>query len=130
MSQYVFEVGQVALVRYKVAGPAVWHERLVVGLVSGVDHTYCVVTPDGDEYDEELVGTNVDLQGIFCSDGLGCRVERVSRSTYIHGFDLPSLDQLKGWIRNAAVRLGQNLPDHCWCCGHAWRPASDFLVGA
>ena len=50
------------LVRYDVAGPELWHERLVVAHIQNDD--YVVVTPDQDVHYEELSLFNDDLIGI------------------------------------------------------------------
>ncbi len=48
--------GQFALARYNVGGRAVYHSRLIVAVDPGGPDTSCyILTPDGDEYVEELV---------------------------------------------------------------------------
>lgn len=50
------------LLQYDVAGPVLWHERLVLAHIQNED--YIVATPDQDVHYEELSLLNADLRGI------------------------------------------------------------------
>ena len=50
------------LLQYDVAGPVLWHERLVLAHIQNEDSI--VATPDQDVHYEELSLLNADLRGI------------------------------------------------------------------
>lgn len=59
-----------ASVLYNVPGPAVWHQRYLIGRVVSLGSepsakdTWMVATPDADIYEEDLGGTSVDMQAV------------------------------------------------------------------
>ncbi|CAE8626360.1 unnamed protein product [Polarella glacialis] len=59
--------GHVVLVRYH--GAQMWHERLLLAVVSGPE--FVVVTPTWDYFAEEIAMTNPDLSGLtqYLPDG-------------------------------------------------------------
>jgi hypothetical protein len=54
--------GRQALLQYSVAGPPLWHERLVCDHIAADD--YVIITPDKDVYVETLSILNPDLSGL------------------------------------------------------------------
>ena len=62
--------GTYAFVQYNdPADNGLWHERLILGWVSGSE--YIVMTPDGDVFIEQLDSANADLSGIRFSPSSG-----------------------------------------------------------
>ena len=59
--------GSFHVVRYRVGGPALWHERLCLGTVGGFAY---ILTPDGDDYDEPII-VGPDVRGVLQLAGQG-----------------------------------------------------------
>ena len=94
-----------ALVRYRGAVPAIFHQRLICCLTS-VGHG--IVTPDGDEYAENYSRDNADLQDVrFLS-----RQQEVPNDLNVLDLylfrDQLSDEQVAERQRSVRDRLGQN----------------------
>jgi hypothetical protein len=79
---------------------------------------YHIVTPDHDEYIEELRVSNPDLKDIVAAKGLNDRPGKIGRAV-IHSFTTVALTdsgnlfdsaKLEQWIHNASVLEGQRMP--------------------
>lgn len=102
-------LGEVWLVRYNVGGRVIYHERLVVGDAPQHPDTFAIITPDFDEYEEDLV-VSADVQDVVLAPGFGDRPARIGRAQ-VYGFGpLPTAGEIERWIRAAAPRLGCPLP--------------------
>ena len=91
-------------VRYRVAGPALWHERLVLLLVP--PHSFTVLTPDGDCYEEDLLpGGDIEAWTPLTGGVSGGGAPAIGAQR-IYGFRaLPLLHQVTADRVAAAARL-------------------------
>eukprot|EP00959_Pyramimonas_sp_CCMP1952_P459517 9478368-Pyramimonas_sp.AAC.1 len=65
------EAGDFGAIQYNVPGPPIFHERLVL-IEPGAGSTVSVLTPDGDEYDEDwLHGADVVSFGLMALGACG-----------------------------------------------------------
>ena len=98
--------GDFAVVRYAVPGPVVYHVRLLVTLAQGGGaSSWHVVTPDGDEYVEDLI-VNPDINYVgLCSHWSGYPVGVPPANVYDFAAP-PSRAIFLGYIANAFVTMG------------------------
>ena len=102
--------GSVVVVRYKCDGKPIYHERIVLCEDDGSDGTFAVVTPDGEQIDEDFTDANDDLLEIFESKGLGFRPVGL-RKTPLHYFDpLPTPAQVRQWLKVARDHFQLPMP--------------------
>eukprot|EP00971_Amphidinium_carterae_P351888 6492322-Amphidinium_carterae.3 len=64
MSWATGSIDMIVLVQYDIAGPVLWHQRLVLAEVRTRRGHYFVLTPTGDLFEEQLSSMNPDLAGI------------------------------------------------------------------
>lgn len=81
-----------------------YHERLIVGVDPVRAGWVSVVTPDGEEADEELLLRNANIAEIHGSAGIGFKPQAIKR-TYLHTLAIPTVEEVDNWVRNAAARL-------------------------
>ena len=104
-------VGDVVLLRYAVAGPAVYHERILLCVHDVPTSSYGIVSPDFDVYCEEIRGANTDLHSLYMCDGLG-GVPAGVPANKIYGFaaPYPTVDELAAFVRDACLQAGCVVP--------------------
>ena len=103
--------GDVALLRYNIAGRPLYHERIILCLVPGDAGNFGVLTPDLDVYLEEIRGNNDDLHSFHASDGIGHRPRLIANHP-LHGFDVPypTEEEMRGYVRDACMQGASPLP--------------------
>eukprot|EP00971_Amphidinium_carterae_P063127 1249269-Amphidinium_carterae.1 len=100
------QAGEFCIVRYRVGGPEVWHERLVLHAQGGGD--YYVRTPDLDEYSEGYQPGSVDVMAIRILAHQGSTPEGIHPEC-IYRFDpndLPSDAEFERQVRAVAAGFG------------------------
>ncbi|CAK0849408.1 unnamed protein product [Prorocentrum cordatum] len=116
--------GDVHVIRYRVGGPQVFHERIT--LFDAPPLQAVIVTVDGDVYLETVV-VNADCEEVMPLRGLGAPVygvaEALGRAVWGH-------------LRDGALLLGSALPPSPFTlaggagAGGAWVPQLDFATAA
>ena len=97
-------VGRLVLLEYDVAGPRVWHERMVLEWVS--EENYVVVTPDRDIFMEQLSVLNDDLRSIRVRAGAGAVPPGVNAAEI---YPLPAWNPAQlAAIRAEGLQVAQN----------------------
>ena len=101
--------GSFHLVRYNLAGPRLWHERLALGC--GVAGVSCyVLTPDGDRYLEDLV-PSADVGAVSAIIGQGAGSMAVNAADMLYRFfALPTHMQFLQHIVDSAAEAGTAVP--------------------
>ena len=94
-------VNREVLLEYNVAGPRLWHDRLVMEHVA--NDTYVVLTPDGDIYAEDLGLLNPDVRAIRVRPGPR-RVPAGLVAAEIYAMPAWTANQLNGY-RDEARRV-------------------------
>ena len=99
------EVGNFYLVRYRVAGVVVHHERLVLALAaSGL--WAAILTPDYDLYVETCVVDVVDVQSVCLLVGQGAPADGITAARCYRFAALPDSHVLVGYFASGAALLG------------------------
>ena len=98
-------------VRYLVDGVPVVHERLVLLLPSARPWTAALITPDGDEYDEDLLtATGGPCWGVLPRGAAGGSLGWLPGATY-HRFGIvPTVAEMRAAVARAAARHGVAVP--------------------
>ena len=98
--------GDFLAVRYNVGGRRIWHERLIIGLPVGFGLTACILTPDDDDYDEDLgIAANIAEWVLLPIPGA---VDPAFGADTVHRFQaLPTPATLRALTAAASARLAQ-----------------------
>lgn len=83
--------GSYLLVLYDVPGPEMWHERLVIG----GDGWYCVETPSGDIFMEQVSTSNEDLAGLRLLREAGGNAVGVARNSFFRFRQARTAEELR-----------------------------------
>ena len=98
-----FVPGEFYLVRFAIAGPPLFHERLVI--CPHGDHNE-ILTPDNDRYEEPCVEAHAEVGGIRRLQGQGAPCLGVDPAR-IYRFNALPTDIEMAWLyRDAAVAFG------------------------
>ena len=103
--------GDIVLVRYRVGGAALWHERIVLCEDRNNIGHYAILTPDFDVYVESLAVCD-DVRGSIKIARLGERPAAVGRQAIYAFYDpLPSLDAMARYVGDGCHQAGVAVSD-------------------
>jgi hypothetical protein len=101
-------VGESVAVRYNIAGPALWHHRLVLAAGSE-DGAYWVLTPDGDVYEESFTD-GVRISDFRLMASFGTLPPGVTATRFYRFEAQPSGAEWDGLVRRAHFSAGTPAP--------------------
>ena len=103
------ELGKFYLVRFRVSGTAVYHERFVAGLSSD-GRDAAIVTPDRDHYVEPCAVSPASVAVVHILDGQGGTVAGVPEARCYRFVELFEEHEYVGFFASGASLLGVPLP--------------------
>ena len=97
------EIGSVYAVRYRVGGPVVWHERVVVGYDPRLLGRALTLTPDSDCYFEDFGVGSPELTAVALLPGLGGLVAGIAAGRVYRFRSLPSRQAILALVDEAVA---------------------------
>eukprot|EP00929_Paragymnodinium_shiwhaense_P049714 TRINITY_DN25052_c0_g3_i1.p1 TRINITY_DN25052_c0_g3~~TRINITY_DN25052_c0_g3_i1.p1 ORF type:complete len:415 (-),score=26.63 TRINITY_DN25052_c0_g3_i1:260-1504(-) len=103
-------IGAFLLVRYAVAGPEIWHERLVLWVDPAGGPGKQIFTPDGDRYEEDIAAGVADLLGFHFLNHQGQLHPGVQEDRCYRFRGLPSYMRYRDLVAEAHAEAAHPVP--------------------